>query len=88
MGNMGKLVCSYQTYPPNQEISIAIKKEGFDIPRTEIRIEELSKKEFLYKAEKTPTTSPINKARAIETDASKTVPGNASAIISDTFLRD
>ena len=85
---MGKLVCSYHTYPPNQEMRIAIKKEGFDMPRTEIKIEELSKKEFLYNAEKTPTTNPINKAKAIETVASNTVPGNASAIISDTFLRD
>ena len=66
---------------------MAIKKEGLDIPKTEIKIAELSKNEFLYKAENTPTIKPINNAKAIETVASKTVPGKASVIISDTFLR-
>ena len=69
-------------------MSIALKKEGRAIPRTEKYIIDLSISVSLFRAEKTPKIKPKIRANKIAKNANKKVFGKVDFIIEDTFKLD
>ena len=67
---------------------IAAKKEGRDIPITEMSNENLSNKLFFQIAQNIPIITPVNIAKPIDTVARINVFGNVSERISLTFFLD
>ena len=66
--------------PKNQANKMAEKKEGTDIPKTEKNKANLSSKESLKIAEKTPNNIPKKSAIQMEAKAKTKVFGKVSAI--------
>ena len=85
-GIVGKDVISYQIKPPIQEIIIAIKKEGPDIPNTARKRDDRSKKLPFLNEANNPVNIPTTRAKPIATRASIAVPGKLSPMISETLL--
>jgi len=77
---MDNPVISASKKPKIQANKIAEKKEGTDIPKTEKNKTNLSSKESLRIAERTPNNIPIKSARQMEVKAKTKVFGKVSVI--------